>query len=259
MGPPSSGGSTVGESLNILEGFDLGALPRDEALHLYLEATRLAYADRGAYLGDPAFVDVPLAGLLSDDFAAQRRALIDRDHAATSPVPAGIPDGAPKPVADNSASATRVGSTTNMTVTDRFGNVVEHTFTIDQTGGNSMVVPGYGFLLNNELTDQLNLDGRYAGRSRQRQPGRGRQRPRSPIAPTSSCDGRPFVAVGSLGGATIIDRPADPHEPHRSRDDAPAEIGAATGLEFLPGGQVLAAAEPVRRGGGSAMVVRPAG
>src|SRR4051794_22209770 len=208
MGPPSSGGSTVGESLNILEGFDLGALPRDEALHLYLEATRFAYADRGAFLGDPAFVSVPLAGLLSDSFAAERRALIDPDHAATSPVPPGNPNDDPKPVADNSASATRVGSTTNLTVTDRFGNVVEYTFTIEQTGGNGMVVPGGGFLLNNELTDfNLNTDPSPA-------PGvsppsanqlMGGKRPRSSISPTIVLrDDRPFLALGSPGGATII-------------------------------------------------------
>jgi len=74
MGPPSSGGSTVGESLNILEGFNMRDLSRTQALHRYLEASRLAFADRNAYLGDPDVVDVPLAGLLSKGFAAQRRA-----------------------------------------------------------------------------------------------------------------------------------------------------------------------------------------
>ena len=85
MAPPSSGGSTVGEILNILEGYDLGGLPREQALHYYLEASRLAYADRGAFLADPGYVSVPLAQLLSDQFATQRRDLIT-DHAATSPV-----------------------------------------------------------------------------------------------------------------------------------------------------------------------------
>ena len=81
MAPPSSSGSTVGEALNILEGFDVGHLPREEALHDYLEASRYAYADRGAFVGDPGFMSVPLAGLLSDSFAAERRA----PHATTSP------------------------------------------------------------------------------------------------------------------------------------------------------------------------------
>ena len=91
MGPPSSGGSTVGEALNILEGFDLDPADRTRALHLFLEASRLSFADRNAYLADPDFFDVPLAGLLSDGFAAERRALIDPEHAATSPVPPGDP------------------------------------------------------------------------------------------------------------------------------------------------------------------------
>ena len=90
MGPPSSGGSTVGEALNILEGYPMAGLPRDDALHNYLEASRYSFADRGAYLGDPDYVYVPLKGLLSDEFAADRRGLIT-DQAAQSPVAAGIP------------------------------------------------------------------------------------------------------------------------------------------------------------------------
>ena len=90
MGPPSSGGSTVGEALNILEGF-----PRDEAreakLHHYLEASKLAYADRNQFIGDPAYVDVPLRGLLSDPFAADRRSLIG-ETALPAPQPFGDPD-----------------------------------------------------------------------------------------------------------------------------------------------------------------------
>ena len=74
MGPPSSGGSTVGEALNILEGYDLSAMPRADALHYFLEASRLSFADRNAYLADPAYYDVPLAGLLSKEYAATRRA-----------------------------------------------------------------------------------------------------------------------------------------------------------------------------------------
>jgi gamma-glutamyltranspeptidase/glutathione hydrolase len=297
MAPPSSGGSTVGEALNILEGYgDLGAEPRELALHRYLEASRYSYADRGAFVGDPAFVSVPLAGLLSDSFAAERRPLIT-DKAATSPVAPGNPNDDPAPVADNSASAVRVGSTTNLTVTDRFGNVVEYTFTIEQTGGNGMVVPGYGFLLNNELTDfNLGPDGTSPPSANQIAGGK---RPRSSISPTIVLrDGKPFLATGSPGGATIIttvlqillnridfgmslpEAIAAPRASQRNTAktdveqafldqagivaaltarghefNAPAEIGAATGVEFLGGGRTLAAAEPVRRGGGSAMVV----
>jgi gamma-glutamyltranspeptidase/glutathione hydrolase len=306
MAPPSSGGSTVGEILNILEGYDLGALPREQALHYYLEASRLAYADRGAFLADPGYETVPLAQLLSDQFAAQRRAKI-AETAATSPVPAGDPSA----VTDTSASTTRVGSTTNLTVTDRWGNVVDYTFTIEQTGGNGMVVPGYGFLLNNELTDfNLTLEsatdpgGASTGANRVM----GGKRPRSSIAPTIVLrNGRPFLALGSPGGASIIttvaqilvDRldfgmtlPEAVAAPRLSQRNSATtqiedafvgtpeynalvargqsmavtttppssrEIGAATGIEFLPNGLVQVAAEPARRGGGSAAVVKQGG
>jgi gamma-glutamyltranspeptidase/glutathione hydrolase len=306
MAPPSSGGSTVGEILNILEGYaDLGTMPRERALHLYIEASRLAYADRGAFVADPGYLSVPLAQLLSDQFAAQRRAKIT-ETAATSPVPPGDPSA----VTDTSASTTRVGSTTNLTVTDRWGNVVDYTFTIEQTGGNGMVVPGYGFLLNNELTD-FNLTTDPGTDGKPNPPGgvstganevEGGKRPRSSIAPTIVLrHGRPFLALGSPGGASIIttvaqilvdrldfgmtlpDAVAAPRLSQRntattqteasflSTPEAAAlqarghafmvstgtgaEIGAATGIEFLPHGLVQVAAEPVRRGGGSAAVV----
>jgi gamma-glutamyltranspeptidase / glutathione hydrolase len=300
MAPPSSGGSTVGEILNILEGYPLSTLARDQALHYYLEASRYAYADRGAFLGDPGFVTVPLAKLLSDEFAAQRRANINPDQAATSPVAPGEPDAVP----DTSASATRVGSTTNLTVSDRWGNVVDYTFTIEQTGGNGMVVPGYGFLLNNELTD-FNLDAN--GVSSGANIIKGGKRPRSSIAPTIVLrNGRPFLALGSPGGASIIttvtqillnrldfgmtlpeavaavrlsqrnstttqSEPAFEGTAEKAALEARGhvfavtntltgmEIGAATAIEFLGRGVVQAAAEPTRRGGGSAMVVGRAG
>ncbi len=76
MGPPSSGGSTIGEALNILERYPLQDLDSEQVMHLRLEASRLAFADRGAYVADPAFYRVPLKGLLSERFAASRRALI---------------------------------------------------------------------------------------------------------------------------------------------------------------------------------------
>ncbi|HYM59178.1 MAG TPA: gamma-glutamyltransferase [Solirubrobacteraceae bacterium] len=300
MAPPSSGGSTVGEILNILEGYDLGSLPRERALHLYLEASRYAFADRNAWVGDPAFFDVPLAGLLSDSFAAERRAVIT-EQAATSPVPAGDPRDDPKPSADGSASATHVGSTTNLTVTDASGNVVDYTFTIEQTGGNGMVVPDYGFLLNNELTDfNLNPDGTSPASANQVAGGK---RPRSSIAPTIVLrDGKPFLALGTPGGASIIttvaqllidrvdfglalpDAIAAPRLSQRNgattqteaeflgapeaaalrsrghsftvNTGTGARIGAATAVELLGQGRLQAAAEPVRRGGGSALVLR---
>ena len=185
MGPPSSGGSTVGEALNILEGYDLGQLDRAQALHLFLESSRFSFADRGAWLADPDFFDVPLAGLLSDEYAATRRALIDPDQASTHPAAPGDP----RPFS----------STTHLVVSDDEGTVVSYTFTIESTGGNGIVVPEWGFLLNNELTDfdfsSLTPPNRADGD----------KRPRSSMSPTIVTDGgEPFLAVGSPGGSMII-------------------------------------------------------
>ncbi len=305
MAPSSSGGSTVGEALNILERFPLGRMNDADALHHYLEASALAFADRGAYLGDPAYVDVPLRGLLSDRFAAERACEIDPDHAATKPVPAGDArrydgtcDGATGPYSRQ--ADTENISTTNLTVADRWGSVVEYTLTIEQTGGSAMVVPGRGFLLNNELTDfSTEWDAQDPNRLQ------GGKRPRSSMSPTIVLrNGKPFVALGSPGGSTIIttvlqmlvnrlDRGmsitealAAPRAAQRNTEEttaepkfisaygplleayghrfklmgdaftSKAEIGAATAIEFGRRGQLTAVSEPVRRGGGSALVVR---
>ncbi|HET8795837.1 MAG TPA: gamma-glutamyltransferase [Arthrobacter sp.] len=205
MAPSSSGGSTIGESLNILEGNDVRSMDDGAALHHYLEASALAFADRGAYLGDSAFVDVPLDDLLSDEFAAERACTIDEDTAAEKPVAPGDVDNYDGVcnAADRSGSLdedTENRSTTNLTVADRWGNVVEYTLTIEQTGGSGMLVPGRGFLLNNELTDFTTV---Y-------EPGdpnriEGGKRPRSSMAPTIVLeDGKPFLALGTPGGSTII-------------------------------------------------------
>ena len=115
MGPPSSGGSTVGEALNILEGYELSSMPREEALHYFLEASRYAFADRNAYLADPAFFDVPLSGLLSEEYAATRRALITPTAA-----PGAVPPGDPYPYEGSE-------TTTHLTTSDAAGNVVSYT------------------------------------------------------------------------------------------------------------------------------------
>ena len=292
MGPPSSGGSTVGEALNILEGYDLASMTREQAFHYFLEASRYSFADRNAYLADPSYFEVPLSGLLSKDYAATRRALLTTT-AASSPVAPGNPY--PYVTAQASATAMQSETTTHLVTSDKWGNVVSYTFTIESTGGSGLVVPGWGFLLNNELTD-FNYDSTT-------HPNRveGGKRPRSSMSPTIVLrDGKPFLALGSPGGSTIIttvlqilfDRLdqgmtlpqaiADPRASQRNTATTSAEpaflssplrtalearghgfsnggeIGAATGIEFLPGGNVLAAAEPVRRGGGSALVENPA-
>jgi len=291
MGPPSSGGSTVGEALNILEGYPLSSMTRVDALHYYLEASRYSFADRNAYLADPDYFAVPLTGLLSKDYAATRRALI-----TTTAAPGAVPPGNPYPYNTGVAAATALQSetTTHLTTSDKWGNVVSYTFTIESTGGSGLVVPGFGFLLNNELTD-FNYD-------LTTHPNRveGGKRPRSSMSPTIVLDhGKPFLALGSPGGSTIIttvlqilvdrldlamtlpDAIVDPRASQRNTAQTSAEpaflasplrallearghsfvnageIGAATGIEFLRHRRVLAAAEPVRRGGGSAMVEVP--
>ena len=196
MGPPSSGGSTVGEALNILEGYPLAGMSRVDALHYFLEASRYAFADRNAYLADPEYYDVPLSGLLSKGFAAERRALIKPTAA-----PGAVAPGNPYPYVQGQASVTAAMSetTTHLVTSDKFGNVVSYTFTIESTGGAGLLVPGWGFLLNNELTD-FNFDSTT-------HPNRveGGKRPRSSMAPTIILkNGKPFLAIGSPGGSTII-------------------------------------------------------
>ena len=154
MAPSSSGGTTVGESLNILENFDVSAANAPQSLHLYFEATAHAFADRNAYVGDPAFVDVPTETLLSQEFADARACEIDPDVASVKPVPAAplTAAGCDALVAAAPADTENL-STTHLSVVDKWGNAVAYTLTIEQTGGSGMTVPGRGFLLNNELTD----------------------------------------------------------------------------------------------------------
>ena len=302
MPPPSSGGSTVGEALNILGGFDLSGPDRALALHRYIEASRLAFADRNRWVGDPAYVDVPLDGLLSKDFAAERRCLIG-STAATSPVAPGDPhppydttcSGGSAPAAVDSEGT----STNHLVVVDGSGNVVSYTTTIEQIAGSAIAVPNDGFLLNNELTD-FNPVPSSPSTPDPNLPAGGK-RPRSSMSPTIVLhDGRPLLALGSPGGATIITtvlqilldridfgmslpdaiaapRASNLNSAKTSAEPAflahygdvltsgfgqsftsTAEIGAATGIELLPNGQLQAAAEPVRRGGGDAEVVCPA-
>jgi gamma-glutamyltranspeptidase / glutathione hydrolase len=312
MAPSSSGGTTVGEALNILENHDLGTDNLGESLHLYLEASARAYADRNAYVGDPAFVDVPTETLLSQEFADSRYCTIDPEQAAPKPVPAGALDGSGCEVETvPSDRATENISTTHLSVVDKWGNAVAYTLTIEQTGGSAMTVPGRGFLLNNELTDFSTV---YLETDPNRiEPGK---RPRSSMSPTIVLDdGAVRYVLGTPGGATIITTvlqilinrvdlgmtlpeavaaprasqrntagvddptpetprtPAEPafveaysgllapfgHELVPSGDalTAAAEIGAVAAIEVDEAGLLTAVAEPVRRGGGTALVVRP--
>jgi gamma-glutamyltranspeptidase / glutathione hydrolase len=204
MAPSSSGGTTVGEALNILTPQQISKKTTPQALHTYLEASALSFADRGAYVGDPAFVNVPTKELLSKGFGAERSCLIDPAKAAVKPVKAGSPDGSYTPCAPSVATEERPDtegmSTTHLVAADKWGNVVSYTLTIEQTGGSGITVPGRGFLLNNELTDFSTV---YDPADPNRiQPGK---RPRSSMSPTIVLKhGKPFLALGSPGGSTII-------------------------------------------------------
>ncbi|MGW6566305.1 gamma-glutamyltransferase [Streptomyces sp. NPDC054975] len=303
MAPSSSGGTTVGEALNILERTDLSSVPRAAYLHRFIEASRIAFADRGRWVGDPAFEDVPTRELLSQRFADSRECLIRDDAVLTSPLAPGDPrDPAGCRSGGTAAPTTYEGeNTTHLTVADRWGNVVAYTLTIESTGGSGITVPGRGFLLNNELTDFSFAPANPAVHD-PNLPGPGK-RPRSSMSPTIVLDrhDRPVLALGSPGGATIIttvlqtltgvvdlglplvDAIAAPRASQRNQTTTELEpglwnsplrgkleavghgfrqnpeIGAATGVQRLPDGRWVAAAETVRRGGGSAMVVRPAG
>ena len=209
MGPPSSGGSTEGEILNILSGWNLGAEDRATALFQYLEASRLAYADRNAYVGDPRYVSVPLSGLLSPAFAATRRCLI-HNTALPSPQPAGRPyppyagcSGATTSSASESRAAGEQHHTNNIVTVDKWGDVVAYTNTINFFGGSGQTVPGYGFLLNNEMTD-FDFAPSAAGAYDPNLPAGGKI-PRSSMGPIVAFrDGEPVFAIGAAGGSTII-------------------------------------------------------
>jgi gamma-glutamyltranspeptidase/glutathione hydrolase len=207
MAPSSSGGTTVGEALNILGNFDLAHESRVQALHHFLEASRLAFADRNRFIGDRRFINVPLAQLLSKRFGRQRACLIDPAHALTSPVAPGDPFAGPSsctPAQPTNAAQPQEGTNTNhFVVADGNGDIVSYTNTIEQLGGSGMVVPGRGFLLNNELTD-FDFAPAQAGVPDPNLPAGGK-RPRSSMSPTIVLrHGRPLMAVGAAGGSTII-------------------------------------------------------
>ncbi|MFQ5346557.1 MAG: gamma-glutamyltransferase [Rhodothalassiaceae bacterium] len=203
MGPPSSGATTLLAILGILEGFDMPSLaPQSaEAVHLFAEASELAYADRDEYTADAAFFPVPVAGLIDRNYLAERRRLIRRDR-AMGRAPAGIPPGwdGPPPPQEEAAEGP---STSHLVVADAAGNVVSFTTTVQIAFG-SFLISG-GFILNNQLTD-FSFAPEREGRKRANrvEPGK---RPRSSMTPTIAFDaaGRPVLAVGSPGGGRIID------------------------------------------------------
>lgn len=201
MPPPSSGGATLAELLNVLEGYDLRAMghhsPRH--LHLWTEAVRRAYADRNAYLADPDFVPQPVRRMASDEYAAQRRSTIDRARATPSAQVA--PGLGPAPAEGE--------NTTHYSIVDGLGNAVAVTTTINSLYGNLVTVDGAGFLLNNEMDDFTakpgvpNQFGLVQGAANAIAPGK---RMLSAMTPTIVLDpsGRVKLVTGTPGGATII-------------------------------------------------------
>ncbi len=195
MPPPSSGGVTVSEILNILEGYDpLPAFGSTPLLHLWIEAMRRAFTDRNRFLGDPDFVAMPLARLTSKRYAAELRRGIDPGRATPSAAMPAVVEGS---------------HTTHYSIVDPEGNAVAITTTLNDDFGSALTVDGAGFLLNDEMDDfaskpgSPNLYGLIQGEANAIQPGK---RMLSAMAPTIVLDpsGRLALVAGSPGGPRII-------------------------------------------------------
>jgi gamma-glutamyltranspeptidase/glutathione hydrolase len=197
MPPPSSGGVELIEMLNILEGYDLAHADAAQELHLLVETMKRAYADRALFLGDPDSISVPVARLISKNYAAGWRATIDPARATpASEIRAG---GTITPEGRN---------TTHFSIADRFGNAVSNTYTLNFSYGVGLVAEGTGILLNNQLDDFAakpdapNAYGLLGAEANEPGPGK---RPLSSMTPTIVLkDGKPFLVTGSPGGSRII-------------------------------------------------------
>lgn len=199
MPPPSSGGAVLIEMLNILENYDLKNLGHDspQKYHLLIEAMRRAYADRSKYFGDPDFVKIPIKGLTSKSYARELSNSIDTNRASSS-----------ESITTIAPQSYESEETTHFTIIDTEGNIVVNTYTLNGSYGNGAVVKGAGFLLNNEMDDfttkpgKPNLYGLIQGEANAIEP---YKRPLSSMTPTIVLkDEKPFLALGSPGGPTII-------------------------------------------------------
>jgi gamma-glutamyltranspeptidase / glutathione hydrolase len=245
MPPPSSGGFAVLQMLGILQHFDLRALPPDsvEAVHLFAEAGRLAYADRDLYIADPDFIDSPLAALLDSRYLDSRARLIDLRRSMGR---ARAGDPACVAARFGSADPLELPSTTHVSIVDSGGNAVALTASIESAFGNRQMVRG--FLLNNELTDFSwePVEGGKPVANRVE----GRKRPRSSMAPTMVFDenGKLVMVIGSPGGHSIINYVAQTlvdvldwgmdiqqavAAPHRGSRNGPTDLEKGTALEKL--------------------------
>lgn len=220
MSPPSSGGLTVGQMLEILERYPVGSTAQGfgfgatKTMHVMIESMRLAFADRAVWMGDEDFVPVPKKGLLDPAYVASRAALINLNSrmttpAAGNPLPFNVARGTAIPRVQLAAipfEDEKGVHTTHFSVVDKHGNVVSYTTTIENTWGTGITVPGYGFLLNNELTDFNFVPALNPATGN---PGANDvapfKRPRSSMSPSIVFkNGRPFAVYGSPGGSTII-------------------------------------------------------
>ena len=194
--PPSSGGVHLIEMLNILEGYDLASLSREESLHDMIEAMKRAYADRAVFMGDPNSVKIPVDGLTSKAYAKSLRANIG---------PRSTP---PAEIRPGTAAEFEGRNTTHFSVIDRDGNAVSNTYTLNFSYGLGLVAEGTGVLLNNELDDFTSKPGTANAYGlvgyNANLPGPGK-RPLSSMTPTIVMkDGKPFLITGSPGGSRII-------------------------------------------------------
>lgn len=193
--PPSSGGIALAEMLNILGGYDLSKLDRVHRVHLTVEAMRRAYRDRAEYLGDPDFVDMPIAQLMSADYAAGLRASIHPEKATPS-------DLLPPYLAP--AQGTH---TTHFSIVDRDGNLVSATQTVNLIFGSGFVVPGTGFVLNDEMDDFALVAGKpnaFGLVGNDRNAPRPGSRPLSSMTPSFVIGADKVGVIGTPGGSRII-------------------------------------------------------
>ncbi|MBF7052119.1 gamma-glutamyltransferase [Halomonas sp. KAO] len=198
MSPPSSGGVHIVQMLNILEEYPIGEMGfgSAESMHLMAEAMKRAYADRSEFLGDTDFVDVPLAGLTSKEYAAELRAQIGEQATPSAEIAPGNP-------VDYESN-----ETTHFSIVDDNGLAVSNTYTINFSYGSGIVVDGAGFLLNNEMDDFSakpgvpNAYGLIGGEANKVEPGK---RMLSSMTPTIvKRDGKNYLITGSPGGSRII-------------------------------------------------------
>ena len=212
MGPPSSGGVALLEILNILENYSLIFYgPSADTFHLVIEAQKMAFEDRAVYLGDPDRVEIPVEKLISKEYAKKKAKTIKFEEAKVEE----------EPLVEE-ASRSSKGNTSHISIRDAEGNIVSYTTTIEHIFGSAMVVPGWGFFLNNELTDFAAvprasskvvdsiapkgtlIHSAISAKLKPNAPGP-EKRPRSSMCPTIVFrNGIPLLVTGSPGGSLII-------------------------------------------------------